>query len=141
MEYGLTNAEQRSSTSTRTEVTPNNMVEGGQPFLLEGGQIGVLPSHGFTGTSSGMWPLSEHLNREEGWAVDAPRLPGYGNTPTAMALTPAEDGIRTLEQSLELLQARCTHVLLADLSMGDCLTLHIAAAYPSAFRAIALGNA
>ena len=117
------------------------MAEGGQPFLLEGGQIGVLLSHGFIGTTSGMRPLSEHLNREEGWTVAATRLPGHGETPTAMALTTAEDWIRTLEQSLKLLQARCTHVFVAGLSMGGCLTLHMAAKYPSAFRAIAPGNA
>lgn len=122
-------------------MTTNDIAEGGKPFLLEGNEIGVLLSHGFTGTTSGMRPLGEHLNREEGWTVAAPRLLGHGETPAAMALTTAEDWIRSLEDSLEALQARCKHVFMAGLSMGGCLTLYMAAKYPGAFRAIAPINA
>lgn len=122
-------------------MTANDIVEGGKPFLLEGNEVGVLLSHGFTGTTSGMRPLGEYLHRTEGWTVLAPRLRGHGETPEAMALTTAEDWIRSLEEGLATLQSRCKHVFMAGLSMGGCLTLYLAAMQRDAFRAIAPINA
>lgn len=119
----------------------NDIVEGGKPFLFEGNDVGVLLSHGFTGTTSGMRPLGEYLHRKEGWTVVAPRLKGHGETPQAMALTSAEDWIRSLEDALQTLQARCKHVFMAGLSMGGCLTMYLAAKYVDAFRAVAPINA
>ena len=119
----------------------NDIVEGGKPILFEGNQIGVLLSHGFTGTTSGMRPLGEYLHKTEGWTVLGPCLSGHGETPEAMARTTAEDWIRSLEVGLETLQSRCKHVFMAGLSMGGCLTLYMAAMYPHVFKAIAPINA
>lgn len=122
-------------------MTMNDVVEGGKPFLFEGNEVGVLLSHGYTGTTSGMKPLGEYLNRTEGWTVVGTRLKGHGETPAAMAQTTAEDWIRSLEEGLQTLQARCKVVFMAGLSMGGCLTLYLAAKYPEAFKAIAPINA
>jgi carboxylesterase len=118
-----------------------DVVEGGKPFLFEGNEVGVLLSHGFTGTTSGMKPLGEYLNAKEGWTVLGPRLRGHGESPAAMSKTTAEDWIRSLEEGLETLQGRCKHVFMAGLSMGGCLTLYMAAKYQQAFKAIAPINA
>ncbi len=118
-----------------------NMAEGGKPFLFEGNDVGVLLSHGFTGTTSGMLPLGEYLHKAEGWTVLAPRLKGHGETPEAMSLTSAEDWIRSLEEALHTLQSRCSQIFMAGLSMGGCLTMYLAAKYPEAFKAVAPINA
>lgn len=119
----------------------HDIVEGGRTFLLEGSEVGVLLSHGFTGTTSSMRPLGEFLHRTEGWTVLAPCLKGHGDTPQAMATTGAQDWIRSVEDALGTLQSRCQHVFMAGLSMGGTLTLYMAARYPAAFRAIAPINA
>ena len=118
-----------------------DVVEGGKPFFFAGNEVGVLLSHGFTGTTSGMKPLGEYLREKEGWTVAGPRLKGHGETPLAMSLTTADDWIRSLEESLEQLQGRCKTIFMAGLSMGGCLTLYMAAMYPEIFRAIAPINA
>lgn len=122
-------------------MTTCDIVEGGKPFLFEGNDVGVLLSHGFTGTTSGMRPLGEYLHQTEGWTVTAPCLKGHGETPHAMSSTTAEDWIRSLEEELHRLQSRCKHVFMAGLSMGGCLTMYLAAKYPEAFKAIASVNA
>jgi carboxylesterase len=119
----------------------NDVVEGGKPFFFEGNEVGVLLSHGFTGTSSGMKPLGEYLHRTEGWTVLGPRLRGHGETPEAMAITTAEDWIQSLEEGLQTLQSRCKHIFMAGLSMGGCLTLYMAAMHPRLLKAIAPINA
>jgi carboxylesterase len=119
----------------------SDVVEGGKPLLFEGNEIGVLLSHGFTGTTSGMKPLGEYLHKTEGWTVLGPRLSGHGETPEAMARTTAEDWIRSLEDGLQTLQSRCKQVFMAGLSMGGCLTLYMAATRPGVFKAIAPINA
>lgn len=122
-------------------MTKNPYIEGGMPFLFEGNDVGVLLSHGYTGTTSGMRPLGEYLHRTEGWTVLGPRLKGHGETPEAMGNTGAEDWIRSLETGLQMLQSRCKHVVMAGLSMGGCLTMYLAAKYPDAFKAVAPINA
>jgi carboxylesterase len=123
-------------------MTPEEIiVEGGKPFYFKGNHVGVLLSHGFTGTTSGMKPLGEHLHKTEGWTVLGPRLKGHGETPRAMALTTAEDWIRSLEMGLETLQQTCSTIFVVGLSMGGCLTLYLAAMHPKIVKAIVPINA
>ena len=70
-------------------MTEQDIIDGGQPFLLEGNEVGVLLSHGFTGTASCMKPLGEYLHQTEGWTTLGVSL--HGQTPTAMAKTTAQD--------------------------------------------------
>jgi carboxylesterase len=123
-------------------MTPEDIiVEGGKPFHFKGNQVGVLLSHGFTGTASGMKPLGEYLHQTEGWTVLGPRLKGHGETPEAMALTTAEDWIRSVETGLETLQKTCSTVFVVGLSMGGCLALYLAAMHPHIVKAIVPINA
>jgi carboxylesterase len=83
-----------------------------EPFDLEGGSVGVLLLHGFTGTPREMWQLGGYLNAR-GCTVSAPLLPGHGTTPAYMAL-----------------QARCEQVFVGGLSLGALLTLWLGAQHP-----------
>ena len=122
-------------------MTEQDIIEGGKPFLLEGNEVGVLLSHGFTGTASCMRPLGEYLHKTEGWTVAGVRLKGHGETPAAMALSTAQDWIDSVEEGLQLLEARCKHIFISGLSMGGTLTLYMAARCPQRFKAIAPINA
>ena len=85
-------------------MTEQDIIEGGKPFLLEGNEVGVLLSHGFTGTASCMRSLGEYLHQTEGWTVAGVRLKGHGETPAAMALSTAQDWIDSVEEGLQLLR-------------------------------------
>ncbi|MDR3006144.1 MAG: alpha/beta fold hydrolase [Acidovorax sp.] len=122
-------------------MTHTPITEGGKPFFFEGNEVGVLLSHGFTGTASCMRPLGEYLNQAEGWTVLGVKLKGHGETPAAMAQTTAQDWIDSVEAGLQELEARCKHVFMAGLSMGGTLTLYMAGRYPERFKAIAPINA
>ncbi|WP_237576106.1 hypothetical protein [Mycetohabitans sp. B8] len=52
-------------------MTPEIYRENGQPFLLEGNEVGVLLSHGYTGTTSGMRYLGR-VSAQQG-RLDGPR--------------------------------------------------------------------
>ena len=49
------------------------------PGTGDNAAVGVLLSHGFTGSPKSMRPFAEHL-AAEGYGVAVPRLPGHGTT-------------------------------------------------------------
>ena len=75
------------------------VMQGAEPFLFEGSQVGVLLSHGFTGTTQSMLPLGRRL-AGAGYTVSAPRLPGHGTSPAYMATTGARDWVATIDAAL-----------------------------------------
>jgi len=48
-----------------------------EPFAFDGGDVGVLVLHGFTGSTQSMRYLGEGLHRRFGFTVSAPCLPGH----------------------------------------------------------------
>lgn len=110
------------------QVLPN-----AEPFFFEGNQIGVLVSHGFTGTTQSMRFLGEYLHQQGGFTVSGPRLSGHGTDPQDMAQATAEDWIRDLERALETLRQGCAKVFITGLSMGGTLTLYMAAMHSDIF--------
>ena len=102
------------------------VIAGAESLLFEGNAVGVLLSHGFTGTTQSMRGLGERLARA-GYTVSAPRLPGHGTSPADMARTGARDWVAAIDEALAALRARCAHVFMAGLSMGGTLTLLTAA--------------
>jgi carboxylesterase len=56
-----------------------SIVAGAEPFAVDGGPIGVVLCHGFTGSPQSMRPWAEHL-AAAGLSVRLPRLPGHGTT-------------------------------------------------------------
>jgi carboxylesterase len=96
-----------------------------QPFAADGGRVGVVLSHGFTGSPASMRPWGEFL-AGQGLTVRVPRLPGHGTTWQEMNTTRWEDWYAEVESTLDELAARCDHVVVCGLSMGGCLALRLA---------------
>lgn len=103
-----------------------------EPFFADaepsddGQRVGVLLSHGFTGSPASMVPWGRYL-AEQGYAVAVPRLPGHGTTWQEMNRTTWQDWYGEVERSFEKLSANCDQVVVGGLSMGATLALLLAA--------------
>ena len=104
-------------------------------FLLDGGPIGVLLIHGFTGSPPEMRPVGDYLNAC-GLTVSAPLLPGHGTDVDDMNSRRWPEWAAKVESALADLQARCEMVFVGGLSMGSVLTLYLAAHHPELSGAI-----
>ena len=98
-------------------------------FHYEGGPIGCLLVHGFTGAPPEMRPLGEYL-AGKGIAVSAPLLPGHGATAGRLNRVRWEDWLCAAQVELVALRERCQAVFVAGLSMGALLCTHLAIMYP-----------
>ena len=101
------------------------VLPGAEPVDLPGGPVGVLLSHGFTGSPQSMRPWAEHL-AAAGLSVRAPLLPGHGTTWQEMNTTGWQDWYGALEGHLDDLRSRCDSVFVMGLSMGGTLALRLA---------------
>ncbi len=116
-----------------------------EPFLSDGdaatpqGRVGVLLSHGFTGSPASMKPWGEHL-AAKGYAVSVPRLPGHGTTWQEMNTTTWADWSGELERAFEALAAQVDSVFVCGLSMGGGLALRLAADHPDRVAGLVLVN-
>jgi carboxylesterase len=95
------------------------------PFAANGGPVGVLLSHGFTGSPASMRPWAEFLAAHD-YTVRVPRLPGHGTTWQELNRTRWHDWYAEAESALDELRSRCEQVVVAGLSMGGCLALRLA---------------
>ncbi len=116
------------------------VLAGAEPFYAENGKVGVLVSHGYTGTPQSMRYYAEGL-ANAGFSVALPRLAGHGTIPDDMAQSTATEWIRDLEASMQWLQERCDTLFVTGLSMGGTLTLFMAGQYPDVFKGILPINA
>jgi carboxylesterase len=105
---------------------PEAILSGAEPFFMKGSDVGVLLSHGFTGTTQSMRYLGEQLHAA-GYTVIGPRLKGHGISPQAMSLTTAQDWIDSVDDALNELLKSCSQIFVAGLSMGGTLALYTAA--------------
>jgi carboxylesterase len=101
------------------------VLPGAEPIDLPGGSVGVLLSHGFTGTTQSMRPWAEHL-AAAGLTVSAPRLPGHGTRWQDMNKTRVSDWYGEVERAFDDLRGRCDTVFAMGLSMGGTLVLRLA---------------
>jgi carboxylesterase len=97
---------------------------GCEPFSFEGGPVGALMVHGFTGSPFSMRPWGEHL-AANGLTVLGPRLPGHGTRWQEMNLTRWQDWYGEVERAFDRLRGRCEQVFVMGLSMGGTLTLRL----------------
>jgi carboxylesterase len=97
-----------------------------RPQLTGGRRIGVLLSHGFTGSPGSMRAWGEFL-AEQGYAVEVPRLPGHGTTWRDMNTTTWADWYGELTRVFDELAAANDAVVVGGLSMGGALVLRLAA--------------
>jgi carboxylesterase len=92
----------------------------------DGRRVGVLLSHGFTGSPASVVPWGRAL-AERGYAVSVPVLPGHGTTSwLEMVPTRYSDYLACVEAEFDALRERCDAVVVGGLSMGGCLTLDLA---------------
>ncbi|MFE4197315.1 alpha/beta hydrolase [Paenarthrobacter sp. NPDC056912] len=96
-----------------------------------GPRVGVVMSHGFTGSPHSVRPWAEHL-AAAGYAVRLPLLPGHGTTWQDMATRSWREWHRAVDDAYRELATDCDYVFTAGLSMGGTLALRIAATRPVA---------
>lgn len=116
------------------------VVPGAEPFRADAGPLGVLLQHGFSGCPASMRPFGEWL-AARGVSAIAPRLPGHGTTWEDLEQTRWTDWEAESERALLDLHARCSDVVLAGLSMGGAMMLHLAAKHPEKIRGVVVINA
>jgi carboxylesterase len=120
------------------------VLDGAEPFEADGsgaaGRIGVVVSHGFTGTPQSMRPWAEHL-AAAGFTVRLPRLPGHGTSWQEMNDTRWQDWYGEVRRAYDDLAARCDQVFVAGLSMGGTLVTRLAEELGDAISGVLLVNA
>jgi len=110
-----------------------------EPFTLQGGEVGVLLLHGFTGSPQGLRLWGEALHRG-GLTVHCPLLPGHGTHWRDLAVTSSSDWEEASLAGLALLAERCEQVVVCALSFGGALALHLAAGRPDEIRGVVAVN-
>ncbi|MCD0481673.1 carboxylesterase [Streptacidiphilus sp. ASG 303] len=115
------------------------LLPGAEPFHHEGGPVGVLLCHGFTGTPQSLRPWGEHL-AANGLTVSLPLLPGHGTRWQDMQVTRWEDWYAEVDRELRSLSAACEQVFVCGLSMGGALALRLAAQHGDAVSGLVLVN-
>jgi carboxylesterase len=115
------------------------VVPGAEPFAYDGGPVGVLLSHGFTGSPASVTPWARYL-ADRGHTVRLPRLPGHGTTWQEMNTTRWDDWYATVDAALTELTDRCDRVAVCGLSMGAALAMRLAEVRPDDVDALVLVN-
>ena len=110
-----------------------------RPDRTDGRKIGVLVSHGFTGSPASMRPWAESL-AERGYAVELPLLPGHGTRWQELNKVGWSDWYATLTASFDKLRAENDVVALCGLSLGGALVLRLAADRPDEVAGVVLVN-
>ncbi|MFM9367417.1 alpha/beta hydrolase [Streptomyces sp. Da 82-17] len=115
------------------------VLPGAEPYRHEGGEVGVLLCHGFTGTPQSLRPWAEYL-AERGLTVSLPLLPGHGTRWQDLAATAWQDWYAEVDRALHDLRERCSQVFVFGLSMGGALALRLAAKHGDAISGLVLVN-
>jgi carboxylesterase len=114
-----------AASSAPADGTTVTVQPGAEPFSADGGLVGVLVLHGFTGSPRTVRPWAEHL-AAAGLTVRLPRLPGHGTTWQDLAKTGSRDWYEAAEQAFTELDGRCDQVFVTGISMGACLAFRLA---------------
>jgi carboxylesterase len=115
------------------------VLPGAEPFAADGGSIGVVLSHGFTGSPQSLRPWAEHL-AAAGCTVRLPRLPGHGTSWQEMNATRWTDWYAEIERVYDELAVRCEHMFAGGLSMGGTLVTRLAEEKGNAIGGLVLVN-
>ena len=110
-----------------------------RPELTGGRSVGVLLSHGFTGSPASMRPWADDL-AERGYAVEVPLLPGHGTRWQELNRTRFDDWYGQVSRAFEKLSADNDAVVVGGLSMGGALVLRLAADHPDRIAGVVLVN-
>lgn len=107
----------------------NQILPGGEPFFLPGGDVGTLLIHGFTGAPKEMRWLGENL-ASEGYSVLGIRLFGHATSQEDMIRARYKDWLACVEDGYSLLSGCCKQQIVIGLSLGGALALYAGAHYP-----------
>ncbi len=116
-----------------------SVLPGAEPFSHDGGDVGVLLCHGFTGCPQSLRPWGEAL-AEAGHTVRLPLLPGHGTRWQDLNQVSWRDWYATVSAAMDELSQRCGAVVVAGLSMGGALALRLAADRGPAVAGLVLVN-
>ena len=125
--------------ATVVPTMPYPILTDAEPFTFQGGEVGVLLLHGFTGSPQGLRLWGEALHRG-GLTVHCPLLPGHGTHWRDLAVTRYADWEEASLAGLSLLRERCERVVVCALSFGGALALHLAARRPDEVRGVVAVN-
>jgi carboxylesterase len=110
-----------------------------EPFSADGGPIGVVVSHGFTGNPSSLRPWADHL-AAAGYSVRLPLLPGHGGSWRETNRSRWPQWYATVESAYQELAHRCDLVFAVGLSMGGTLVTRLAEVHPQGIAGLVLVN-
>ena len=96
-----------------------------KPFFHQGGEIGVVLLHGFTGSIAHMRPLGDALHAC-GYTVMGVNLPGHATTEADMARYGRQEWLQAALDAVEHMRLHCSVVAVCGLSMGAILSLILA---------------
>ncbi|WP_300676392.1 alpha/beta fold hydrolase [Nocardioides sp.] len=130
-----------SAASTTSPVRPTAVPLSlpARPDQTGGLKVGVLLSHGFTGSPGSMRPWGEAM-AAHGYAVEVPRLPGHGTTWQEMNTTTWDQWLAEITATFRRLRAENDHVVVCGLSMGGALVLRVAELFPDEVDGVVLVN-
>ena len=98
------------------------ILPGAEPFLMPGGQKGVLLIHGFTGLPAELLLMGQYLNKA-GFTVLGVRLAGHGTTVEDMSHMTWEDWMDSVRDGYALLSGLCEDISVIGHSMGGLFAL------------------
>jgi carboxylesterase len=110
-------------------VTEPPILEGAEEFTFDGGRVGALLVHGFTGSPYGMRALGEYL-AARGITVEGLRLPGHGTSWDNLNQFNRDHWEEAIFEGYRKLSERCDKTFAVGLSVGGALCLHLAARHP-----------
>ena len=115
------------------------VVPGAEAFSFEGGPIGILLLHGFTGNPASLRRVGQWL-AARGHAVESPRYPGHGTTWQELARTRWQAWVEEAERAFADLTTRVDGMVLFGLSVGGAMALHLAARHPDRVHGVVVVN-
>jgi carboxylesterase len=115
------------------------VIPGAEPISHDGGRVGVVLSHGFTGSPASLRPWAQHL-AAAGHTVRVPRLPGHGTTWQEMNRTRWQDWYAAVDAAFRELHETCEVVVVGGLSMGGALVTRLAQEHGPRVRGLMLVN-
>lgn len=110
-----------------------------EPFSADNGRVGVVLSHGFTGTPASMRPWAQAL-ADAGYSVRLPLLPGHDGTWRDINKTRWPQWYAAVEDAYTELAERCDTVFACGLSMGGTLVTRLAELHPDGVAGLVLVN-
>ena len=95
-------------------------------FYLDGGPVGVMLIHGFTGSPPEIRLIADYLN-QRGLTVSAPLLPGHGTNMEDLSKRKWQEWTDYIEKGFSNLKRNYQVVFTGGLSLGSLLSLYLAA--------------